>query len=101
MNKPLAELGQSFSLLYHARRQIEMYPSKATDSDSQLRTGMHYFISLKEQLPILYLLSFIQRLFVILRSVNFLITVMSIQQIIRMVSLMHMWIHVPCATYPA
>ncbi len=42
VTKPPAELAHSLSLLHHARRTIELYPSKAKDSGSTIRTGIHY-----------------------------------------------------------
>ena len=42
MVKPPAELAHSLSLLHHARRTIELYPSKAADTGTVIRTGMHF-----------------------------------------------------------
>jgi hypothetical protein len=42
VTKPPAELAHSLSLLYNARKIVEQYPSRAEDSGTVLRTGMHY-----------------------------------------------------------
>ena len=42
MVKPPAELAHSLSLLHHARRTIELYPSKAADTGTVIRTGMNF-----------------------------------------------------------
>ncbi len=42
VTKPPAELAHSLSLLYNARKIVEEYPSRAEDSGTVIRTGMHY-----------------------------------------------------------
>ena len=42
VSKPPAELAHSLTLLYLARKTIDEYPSKADDSGSIIRTGIHY-----------------------------------------------------------
>jgi hypothetical protein len=42
VSKPPAELAHSLPLLYHARKTIDQYPSKADDSGNIIRTGIHY-----------------------------------------------------------
>jgi hypothetical protein len=50
VTKPPAELAHSLSLLHHARRTIELHPSKAADTGSVIRTGMHYLNRIVNQL---------------------------------------------------
>ena len=50
VTKPPAGLAHSLSLLHHARRTIELHPSKAADTGSVIRTGMHYLNRIVNQL---------------------------------------------------
>ena len=50
MTKSPAELAHSLALLHHARRNIELFPSKAEYSGTELRTGMHYLNHIVNQL---------------------------------------------------
>nr|CAH0105748.1 unnamed protein product [Daphnia galeata] len=50
VTKPPVELAHSLSLLHHARRTIELHPSKAADTGSVIRTGMHYLNRIVNQL---------------------------------------------------
>jgi hypothetical protein len=50
VTKPPAELAHTLSLLHHARRTIELHPSRATDTGTVIRTGMHYLNRIVNQL---------------------------------------------------
>ena len=50
VTKPPAELAHTLSLLHHARRTIELHPSKAADTGTVIRTGMHYLNRIVNQL---------------------------------------------------
>ena len=42
MTKPPAQLSKTISLVLHARKQIEQYPSKAEDTGNETRTAMYF-----------------------------------------------------------
>ncbi|EFX64429.1 hypothetical protein DAPPUDRAFT_118188 [Daphnia pulex] len=50
VTKPPAELAHTLSLLHHARRTIEVHPSRAADTGTEIRTGMHYLNRIVNQL---------------------------------------------------
>ena len=50
VTKPPAELAHTLSVLHHARRTVDLNPSKAEDSGTVRRTGMHYLNRIINQL---------------------------------------------------
>ena len=49
ITNPPAEILESLSLLYNARRKVKEYPSKAEDSGAEQRTAMHFLSSYLNQ----------------------------------------------------
>jgi hypothetical protein len=50
VTKPPSKLVHTLSLLHHARRTIELYPSKVADTGPVIRTRIHYLNSIVNQL---------------------------------------------------